>query len=81
MPIGQAIVRREGDDLTVVGVGVGVHRAMEAADALENRGVSAGVIDLRTVSPLDKPCARPWARPAVCWLWMKIMRVLGFLAN
>lgn len=52
-PIGQAIVRRKGTDLTVIGVGVGVHRALEAADALEQHGISAGVIDLRTVSPLD----------------------------
>jgi pyruvate dehydrogenase E1 component beta subunit len=52
-PIGQAMVRREGTDLTVIGVGVGVHRALAAADDLEKRGVSAGVIDLRTVSPLD----------------------------
>ncbi len=53
-PIGQAIARRPGDDLTIVSVGVGVHRALEAAEALEDQGVSAGVIDLRTVSPLDK---------------------------
>jgi pyruvate/2-oxoglutarate/acetoin dehydrogenase E1 component len=54
VPIGQAIIRREGDDLTVVSVGVGVHRAIEAANVLEKQGLSAGVIDLRTVSPLDK---------------------------
>jgi pyruvate dehydrogenase E1 component beta subunit len=53
-PIGQAIAQRRGDDLTIVSVGVGVHRALEAAEALENQGISAGVIDLRTVSPLDK---------------------------
>jgi pyruvate dehydrogenase E1 component beta subunit len=34
--------------------GVGVHRSLEAAERLEKRGVSAGVLDLRTVSPLDK---------------------------
>jgi pyruvate/2-oxoglutarate/acetoin dehydrogenase E1 component len=53
-PIGQAIARRTGDDLTLVSVGVGVHRALEAAEVLEKQGISAGVIDLRTVSPLDK---------------------------
>jgi pyruvate dehydrogenase E1 component beta subunit len=35
-------------------VGVGVHRALEAAQALESEGISASVLDLRTVSPLDK---------------------------
>ena len=54
LEIGKAAVRREGADLTVVSVGVGVHRALEAASNLEERGVSAGVIDLRTVSPLDR---------------------------
>jgi pyruvate dehydrogenase E1 component beta subunit len=52
-PIGKAVVRREGADLTVVSVAVGVHRALEAARALEAEGISAGVLDLRTVSPLD----------------------------
>ena len=40
--------------MTIVSVGVGVHRALEAAQALETDGISAGVLDLRTVSPLDK---------------------------
>ncbi len=54
VPIGQAAIRREGPDLTMISVGVGVHRALEAAQELKNHGISAGVIDLRTVSPLDK---------------------------
>ncbi|MBM3310562.1 MAG: pyruvate dehydrogenase [Candidatus Aminicenantes bacterium] len=54
LPIGKAILRREGRDLAIVGVGVGVHRAVEARAALEKEGISAGVLDLRTVSPLDK---------------------------
>ncbi len=54
VPFGQAVSRRDGSDLTIVSVGVGVHWALEAAELLENQGISAGVIDLRTVSPLDK---------------------------
>jgi pyruvate/2-oxoglutarate/acetoin dehydrogenase E1 component len=53
VPIGRALQRRTGHDLTIVSVGVGVHRALEAAAVLERRGISAGVIDLRTVAPLD----------------------------
>jgi len=53
-PIGTAALRRDGGDVTIVSVGVGVHRALEAAQALETEGVSAGVLDLRTVFPLDK---------------------------
>lgn len=55
LPIGKAILRRAGDDVMIVSVGVSVHRAQAAAQTLEAEGISAGVLDLRTVSPLDKP--------------------------
>jgi len=54
VPIGKAVLRRAGDDVTIVSVGVSVHRALEAAKVLEAEGISAGVLDLRSVSPLDK---------------------------
>lgn len=54
LPIGKAVLRRAGGDVTIVSVGVGVHRAIEAAQALESEDLSAGVLDLRTISPLDK---------------------------
>ena len=53
VPIGEAAIRREGTDLTIAGVGVTVHRALEAADILQQKNISAEVIDLRTVAPLD----------------------------
>jgi pyruvate dehydrogenase E1 component beta subunit len=56
IPLGTAAVLRAGTDLTLVSVGVGVHRALEAAAELERQAVSAGVIDLRSVSPLDLEC-------------------------
>ena len=54
VPIGQAVLRCTGDDVTLVSVGVGVHRALETAKVLGAEGISASVLDLRTVSPLDK---------------------------
>jgi len=54
LSIGKAVLRRAGKDVTIVSAGVGVHRAQEAAQALESEGISVGVLDLRTVSPLDK---------------------------
>jgi pyruvate/2-oxoglutarate/acetoin dehydrogenase E1 component len=48
------VLRREGKDVTLASVGVGVHRALEAAELLEKDGVIASVLDLRTTSPLDK---------------------------
>ena len=53
-PIGKAEMKRPGSDLTIATLGVGVHRALEAAAFLKRQGISAGVLDLRTVSPLDK---------------------------
>lgn len=53
LPIGRAALRRAGDDVTLVSLGVGVHRSLQAAEALGREGISAGVLDLRTVAPLD----------------------------
>jgi pyruvate dehydrogenase E1 component beta subunit len=53
LPIGQAHVVREGQDVTVVALGRMVHEAVSAADALAADGVSVEVIDPRTLSPLD----------------------------
>jgi pyruvate dehydrogenase E1 component beta subunit len=54
VPIGEANVAREGTDLTVVTVGLSVHRALDAAEVLEEKGISAEVIDLRSLVPLDR---------------------------
>ncbi len=54
VPIGKAAIRRRGGDLTLVSLAVGVHRALAAAAALEPRGISCEVIDVRTVRPLDR---------------------------
>ena len=54
IPIGQALLRKKGADITIVTLGVGVHRALQAAAELEGLGISASVLDLRSVSPLDK---------------------------
>src|SRR6478752_1253963 len=53
-PIGKAEIRREGTDLTIVASAIMVHRALDAAKALEAEGISAEVIDLRTIRPLDR---------------------------
>ncbi len=54
LPIGKAILRRDGTDVTLLSAGVGVHRSLEAVQALAEEGISAGVLDLRTISPLDR---------------------------
>ena len=53
LPIGKARVMREGTDVTVVSYSIGVGLSLEAADMLAAEGISAEVIDLRTIRPLD----------------------------
>ncbi|HSB22173.1 MAG TPA: alpha-ketoacid dehydrogenase subunit beta [Burkholderiaceae bacterium] len=54
LPFGRAQVAREGKDLTIVTISQMVHKALIAADELAKAGVSAEVIDLRTLVPLDR---------------------------
>jgi pyruvate dehydrogenase E1 component beta subunit len=53
VPLGEADIKREGNDVTVVATALMVHRALSAAEKLEAQGVSAEVIDLRTIYPVD----------------------------
>jgi 2-oxoisovalerate dehydrogenase E1 component len=53
LPFGQAAVRREGSDVTVVALTIMVQRSLEAAELLAKEGISVEVIDPRTVAPLD----------------------------
>ena len=54
IPLGQADVKREGTDVTVIAISRMVHHALAAAEALEQQGISVEVIDPRTLSPLDE---------------------------
>ena len=53
VPFGKARVWREGTDVTIVSFGIGMQYALEAADKLTEQGISAEVIDLRTLRPID----------------------------
>ena len=53
IPFGVARTHREGTDVTIVGISTGVHAALQAAQKLETEGISAAVIDPRTLVPLD----------------------------
>ena len=52
--IGKADVKRVGEDITVITYGLAVHFALQAAERLEKDGISAHILDLRTIYPLDK---------------------------
>jgi len=53
VPIGKADVKREGSDITIIATSFMVHEALKAAEALEKDGISAEVVDPRTLVPLD----------------------------
>ena len=53
VPIGKARTFREGTDVTIISYSITVGEALKAADALAEEGISAEVIDLRTIRPLD----------------------------
>jgi len=56
--LGKARIAREGRDITIVTAMKGVHDSLEAAEALERDGISAEVIDLRTLRPFDADTVR-----------------------
>jgi pyruvate dehydrogenase E1 component beta subunit len=54
VPIGVAHIKRQGSDVTIVALAAAVHTSIAAAEQLEKVGISAEVLDLRTVVPLDR---------------------------
>jgi len=54
VPFGQAVIRREGNDVTIIGKQLTVHEAVAAAAELEKEGISCEVIDPRTLVPFDE---------------------------
>lgn len=54
LPIGKADIKRPGKDITIISYSYTIHKCLEAAKRLEKDGIDAEVLDLRTLSPLDK---------------------------
>ena len=55
IPLGRASVRRQGDHVTAVAIGLMVNKTLEAAEKLAAEGISVEVIDLRSIAPMDTP--------------------------
>lgn len=53
IPLGKADIKRQGTDVTIIATSIMVHRALQAAEELEKEGISAEIIDPRTLVPLD----------------------------
>jgi len=54
IPIGKGVIRRKGEDITIVAVSYMLVEALKAAEKLQQAGISAEVVDLRTLKPLDE---------------------------
>jgi len=59
--VGKANVLREGKDAVIIACGIMVHEALQAAEQLEKQGISAAVIDVFTIKPLDVELVRAYA--------------------
>src|SRR5256712_8398594 len=64
IPLGPADVKRQGTDITVYAYGLMLHHALAAAETLAAEGVSANVVDLRSLRPLDVETVLREARKA-----------------
>ena len=53
VPIGKAVVKQNGTQLSLISYGLSVHHCLEAAETLSMEGISCEVVDLRTIKPLD----------------------------
>jgi 2-oxoisovalerate dehydrogenase E1 component beta subunit len=62
IPIGKAALRRAGNDLAIISYGAFVHVGMRVAATLAADGIEAGVLDLRSLAPLDRPAVLALAR-------------------
>ena len=79
--IGKGRVMREGSDMTLIGCGMMVAKALEAADALAEEGVSAAVIDMSTIKPIDRELIVEWAKKTGAIVTAEEHNVIGGLGS
>ncbi|HIR19007.1 MAG TPA: transketolase family protein [Candidatus Pelethomonas intestinigallinarum] len=79
--IGKANVLREGADVAVFATGLMVSEALKAADLLAAQGVSAAVINVHTVKPIDADCVTEWARKCGKVVTVEEHSVIGGLGD
>jgi transketolase len=79
--IGRAVTLRKGKDLTIITCGSRVHFALGAAEILATKGISARVIDMHTLKPLDKAAIRKAARETGAILTVEDHNITGGLGS
>ena len=77
--LGKASKLAEGKDVTIIAVGMMVQMALKAAEALKAEGISARVLDMHTIKPLDEEAVLAAARETGCIVTTEEANVLGGL--
>lgn len=79
--IGKGRVMRGGSDVTLIGCGMMVAKALEAADALAKEGVSVAVIDMSTIKPIDRELIVEWAKKTGAIVTAEEHNIIGGLGS
>ena len=79
--IGKAKVLREGSDITLLGTGQMVAACLEAADSLKSKGISAEVINVSTIKPLDTECIKKSVSKTGCAITAEEHSIIGGLGS
>lgn len=79
--IGKGVLLRDGQDVTVVAVGMMVQMALTAADILDEEGISVRVIDMHTIKPLDTEILLAAARDTGCIVTSEEANIVGGLGS
>lgn len=79
--IGKAVVLREGTDVAVFACGLMVSESLEAAKLLEKDGISAAVINVHTIKPIDAACVTEWAQKCGKVVTVEEHSVIGGLGD
>ncbi|MDP7982404.1 MAG: transketolase family protein [Conexivisphaera sp.] len=79
--LGMGLVLRDGEDVAILAYGVMLHEALRAAEALGKRGISAAVVDVHTVKPLDEDLVEALARRTGAIVTAEDANVIGGLGG
>ncbi len=79
--IGKAVTLKEGTDVTIIATGLMVNEAIQACEILENEGISAELINIHTIKPLDKDAIIKSAKKTGCIVTAEEHNIIGGLGD
>ena len=79
--IGKGSILKEGKDVAIISCGVMVSKSIEAANVLEQQGISTTVIDMHTIKPLDEEIINYWSKKCGCLVTAEDHSIIGGLGS